>query len=262
MPCVLVSPDSVARFFPAVAGPVRPGRVRRGVADPGGRRGRRAGPRRAPPSSSATASRCRRRRSPSRPPAATRPATSPEIDGRGRGVDPHRVRAGAGAAAVAVVALPQPGRVADRVQQRAVLREPAVVVPGADARAAVVGAGRPRRLAGAGAGHVPPLGRRAAAAHQPDRGEGDRRGDPPAVRRCRRDVAAVDRCRHVQRPAAAPTSRRCCATPTTTGWPQALDRTDGEGLFVKNLENVQGDERDVVFFSTGFSRRTPRARCR
>jgi hypothetical protein len=36
---------------------------------------------------------------------------------------------------------------------------------------------------------------------------------------------------------------------------QALDRTDGEGLFVKNLENVQGDERDVVFFSTGFSPR-------
>ncbi|RBY91084.1 DUF4011 domain-containing protein [Blastococcus sp. TF02A-30] len=35
----------------------------------------------------------------------------------------------------------------------------------------------------------------------------------------------------------------------------ALDRTDGEGLFVKNLENVQGDERDVVFFSTGFSPR-------
>src|SRR3712207_9467956 len=33
----------------------------------------------------------------------------------------------------------------------------------------------------------------------------------------------------------------------------ALDRTDGEGIFVKNLENVQGDERDVVFFSTGFS---------
>ncbi|MEQ3554639.1 DUF3320 domain-containing protein [Pseudonocardia nematodicida] len=28
---------------------------------------------------------------------------------------------------------------------------------------------------------------------------------------------------------------------------------DPEGLFVKNLENVQGDERDVVLFSTGFS---------
>ncbi|WP_409332326.1 DUF4011 domain-containing protein [Trujillonella humicola] len=34
---------------------------------------------------------------------------------------------------------------------------------------------------------------------------------------------------------------------------EALDRTDGEGLFVKNLENVQGDERDVILFSTGFS---------
>ncbi|MCV2488187.1 DUF4011 domain-containing protein [Geodermatophilus sp. YIM 151500] len=34
---------------------------------------------------------------------------------------------------------------------------------------------------------------------------------------------------------------------------EALDRTDGEGIFVKNLENVQGDERDVVLFSTGFS---------
>jgi hypothetical protein len=34
---------------------------------------------------------------------------------------------------------------------------------------------------------------------------------------------------------------------------EALDRSDGEGLFVKNLENVQGDERDVIFFSTGFS---------
>ena len=43
MPCVLVSPDSVARFFPARR-PVRPGRVRRGLADPGGRRGRCAGP--------------------------------------------------------------------------------------------------------------------------------------------------------------------------------------------------------------------------
>ncbi|MGY1780324.1 DUF4011 domain-containing protein [Geodermatophilus sp. SYSU D01036] len=34
---------------------------------------------------------------------------------------------------------------------------------------------------------------------------------------------------------------------------EALERTDGEGLFVKNLENVQGDERDVILFSTGFS---------
>ena len=33
---------------------------------------------------------------------------------------------------------------------------------------------------------------------------------------------------------------------------EALDEAD-DGLFVKNLENVQGDERDVVFFSTAFS---------
>ncbi|MEZ4497206.1 MAG: C-terminal helicase domain-containing protein [Thermomicrobiales bacterium] len=31
----------------------------------------------------------------------------------------------------------------------------------------------------------------------------------------------------------------------------ALEDTDG--LFVKNLENVQGDERDAIFFSTAFS---------
>ena len=30
------------------------------------------------------------------------------------------------------------------------------------------------------------------------------------------------------------------------------ERSDGEGFFVKNLENVQGDERDVIFFSVGY----------
>lgn len=34
---------------------------------------------------------------------------------------------------------------------------------------------------------------------------------------------------------------------------EALDGTNGEGLFIKNLENVQGDERDVILFSTAFS---------
>src|SRR5690606_35455234 len=33
---------------------------------------------------------------------------------------------------------------------------------------------------------------------------------------------------------------------------EALDSAE-EGLFVKNLENVQGDERDVILFSTAFS---------
>ncbi|MER6993961.1 DUF3320 domain-containing protein [Saccharopolyspora hirsuta] len=34
---------------------------------------------------------------------------------------------------------------------------------------------------------------------------------------------------------------------------QALARNDNEELFVKNLENVQGDERDVILFSMAFS---------
>ncbi|SDY30470.1 Part of AAA domain-containing protein [Modestobacter sp. DSM 44400] len=34
---------------------------------------------------------------------------------------------------------------------------------------------------------------------------------------------------------------------------EALARTDGEGLFVKDLESVQGDEREVVLLSTAFS---------
>ena len=34
----------------------------------------------------------------------------------------------------------------------------------------------------------------------------------------------------------------------------ALDDRTGEGVFVKNLENVQGDERDVILFSVAFSR--------
>ncbi len=34
---------------------------------------------------------------------------------------------------------------------------------------------------------------------------------------------------------------------------ESLDSTEEEGLFIKNLENVQGDERDVILFSTAFS---------
>lgn len=35
---------------------------------------------------------------------------------------------------------------------------------------------------------------------------------------------------------------------------EAFDGTNGEGLFVKNLENVQGDERDAILFSVAFSK--------
>ncbi len=34
---------------------------------------------------------------------------------------------------------------------------------------------------------------------------------------------------------------------------EALDARGPESLFIKNLENVQGDERDTILFSTGFS---------
>jgi len=37
------------------------------------------------------------------------------------------------------------------------------------------------------------------------------------------------------------------------GIAESLVAREGEGLFIKNLENVQGDERDVILFSTGFS---------
>ncbi|MEM7039756.1 MAG: AAA domain-containing protein, partial [Bacteroidota bacterium] len=38
---------------------------------------------------------------------------------------------------------------------------------------------------------------------------------------------------------------------------QAMERGEGEerqGIFVKNIENVQGDERDVIIFSVGYAR--------
>ena len=105
-------------------------------------------------------------------------------------------------------------------------------------------------------GHVPPLGRRAAAAHQPDRGQGDRRGDPPAVRPGA-EVGRLDVVPSIgvvtfnaQQRAYIEALLRDADDDRLAA---ALDRADGEGLFVKNLENVQGDERDVVFFSTGFS---------
>ena len=40
----------------------------------------------------------------------------------------------------------------------------------------------------------------------------------------------------------------------------ALEAADG--LFVKNLENVQGDERDVILFSIAHSAPTSAACCR
>ena len=136
MPCMLVSPDSLARFFPP-----RPGlfdlvvfdeasQIR--VADAVGAMGRgtvRGGGRRQQADAAdvvrRTEHRWRRRRGCRRGRSRGRAARG------GRGEHPVRMRAGQGAAALAVLALPQPGRVADRLQQPAVLRRRSVVLPSA-----------------------------------------------------------------------------------------------------------------------------------
>ena len=148
----------------------------------------------------------------------------PETVGRGRGVDPQRVRAGAGAAAVAVVALPQPGRVADRVQQRPVLREPAVVVPRADPRAGLrrsptaaasrwCGCRARSTARGAGGCCAPTRSRRRRSWRRSAGGSTSCRSTATGRTSSRRSASSPST------PSSAPTSRRCCATPTTTGWP-------------------------------------------
>ena len=216
-------PGLAGALLPRAGRPVRPGGVRRGVADPGGRRGRRDGPR-------ARGRRGRRQQADaadvvrrSRPSART--TTTPEADERrrrGRGEHPHRVRAGAGAAALAVLALPQPGRVADRVQQPALLRGPAVVVPRSDGPAR---RRRQRRLGISlvrvdGTFHRSGTGK--AAAHQPGGGQA-------VVAEIRRrfdaspDVAPVDRRRHLQ--------------PQQRAYIEALLRDSGDDRLVEALDD-------------------------
>ncbi len=74
------------------------------------------------------------------------------------------------------------------------------------------------------------------------------------------DRSPVDRRGHLQRPAARP-HRVAAPRRRRRAVVEALDGTDGEGLFVKNLENVQGDERDVVLFSMAFTK-NDKACCR
>ena len=54
------------------------------------------------------------------------------------------------------------------------------------------------------------------------------------------------------------TSSSSCAGSTPTPRSSSTP-TRAEPFFVKNLENVQGDERDVIFISVGYGRRMPRA---
>ncbi len=47
---------------------------------------------------------------------------------------------------------------------------------------------------------------------------------------------------------------------TRPDFQQYFDEGQEESFFVKNLENVQGDERDVMFFSVGYGK-DARASC-
>ena len=168
-----------------------------------------------------------------------------------------RVRAGAGAAAVAVVALPQPGRVADRVQQRRSTTR--------------TGCRRSRRRRTGGAS-AEPDGRGVSLVRVP--GTFHRSGAGRLLRTNPVEAKAIvaeirrrfDAGAQVGRLDVVPSIGVVTFNAQQRAYieallrdadddrlAEALDRTDGEGLFVKNLENVQGDERDVVFFSTGFS---------
>ncbi len=115
----------------------------------------------------------------------------------GRGEHPVRVRAGGAAAALAVLALPQPGREPDQLLQRAVLRGPAVVVPRVP-RAAP----RHRRQLHPGGRDLPaqrdPGDREGTAADQPGRGGRRGRGGAAALAA----AGALDRRGDVQHPAA------------------------------------------------------------
>ena len=168
------------------------------------RSGRWAG--RGRPSSSATASRCRRRRSPSRPSGVDDDDDVAETAVE----DEESILTECVQARVPRQWLSWHYRSQDEsliaFSNAPVLREPAVVVPGADARAGVVGAGRPRRLARAGARHVPPLRRRRGCC-APTRSRRRRSSRRSAAGSTRAQVGTarrrpVDRRRHLQRPAA------------------------------------------------------------
>ena len=208
MPCVLVSPDSVARFFPAKADLFdivvfdEASQVR--VADAIGAMGRASSvvvvgdSKQMPPTSFAESS------------VTTADA---DEDDTGEQVEDEEsiltecVQARVAAAPVEL-ALPQPGRIADRVQQQPLLQRRPDVVPAPPAT------GEHERVSpGPGRRRVPALRPGLAVAHQPDRGRSGRRRDPPPLRRVA-GRAAITRRRHLQRAATRAASRPCCVTPS------------------------------------------------
>ncbi|MBK6301002.1 MAG: hypothetical protein IPF40_08100 [Actinomycetales bacterium] len=283
-PCVLVSPDSLARFIP-------PGSIdfdlvvfdeasQITVPDAIGALGRAraaviAGDsKQMPPSSfgevgwddSAESDR-------DLPVASVAPVTAVAADpsaadgGRARGDGcrlPDRARRGVDPLgdgprrrrpAVAVVALPQPGRVAHRVLERSLLRQPAQLFPG---------------LSGRGHRHgvVVHPGRRHLLSHLVARRSGGPGGASPGGPLRTNPVEAAAVVEEVRRRWGQ--GERSIGVVTFNLQQRTLiekllwdlgDETIADslasgkdGLFVKNLENVQGDERDVIIFSTGFAK--------
>jgi len=139
-----------------------------------------------------------------------------------------------------------PQAISVSVQQPALLRQYVVVVPGADEI-------RHRSVPGPGGRPLLPIRAAGDVPDEPGGGRGRRRRDPPPLRRLTGGPAltGVVTFNRQQR---AYIEGLLSDTGDDTGDQRLLDALeDPDGLFVKNLENVQGDERDVILFSTAFS---------
>ena len=226
-------------------GPVRPRDLRRGVADRAVGRDRRHGPRRAGDRAPATPARCRRRVS---FPAAPRQATAKATPRRIWKASSTKCLAAGLRDAQPLVALSQPSREPHRLLEPSLLRQQ----PRDLSRA---GDAPQRRRVASGSGGLRPR----QGPHQRHRGEGPRqRGGAPAprpgLRRCGRDA----RHHHPQcRPAAARREPPRPDPPRAARIESHFAEERSEPVVVKNLETVQGDERDVMLLGIGFGTDEP-----
>ena len=149
------------------------------------------------------------------------------------------------AVAAADLALPQPARVADHLLQLPLLRD-------GDALQTFPGATFEAPDLGVESYVVNGVYRRGDGTRQPDRGRRGRRpaGLPPrsTTPTCRIGVVTFSAAQESaiaaaleQRSAGRARPRRAARRPRSP-----------HGFFVKNLENVQGDERDIIIFSVGY----------
>ncbi len=254
MPCVLVSPDSLARFFPARGRPVRPRRVRRGVADPGGRRGRRDGPgavgRRGRRQQADAADVVRRAGHRRRTTTTDVPRTSSSSRTR-RASSPSACRRGCrgtGCRGTTAARTSRSSRSATAHYYEDRLSSFPAPRPASSARH-----DGSRHLAGPGRRHVPPLrhrqGRCAPTRSRPQAIVAEIRRTvrrPPPTSRPSIGVVTFNA------PAAAAASRRCCATPATTGWSRR-STTAATGCSSRTWRTSRATSATSILFSTAFS---------